>query len=403
VSSPPEPDVGRLCEWLEGPAGWPARGLRLELLTGGRSCLTYLLTDREGRRLVLRRPPAGKLVAGAHDVLREARILSALASTGVPVPRVLGSAADAHICGAPFYVMEFVAGPVLHEAPDVATFLGGGGDGSMVWDCMVDVLAVLHAVDLADSGLAGLSKPSGYLDRQLRRWWSQWDPERDVEVPGMSELYAWLSAHRPAETRPTVVHGDFRLGNIVHSASGAVRAVLDWELCTLGQPQSDLAYMLRYRQLGAGAALGGRTAEQIAARYSRISGQSLDDLPYWMAFNAWRSALIAEGVRRRALQAPARDMRLVRETAQKVVDAVESGLGYASGALRGFPPRPVPGLYHDWLGSRTTPRPVADRSPCWLRACWSIVTVGWPWSSTPFPVTVPVIRSQSPTTLWRRI
>lgn len=334
MSSLPEPDADRLSEWLVGSAGWPIRGLSLELLTGGRSCLTYLLTDREGRRLVLRRPPAGELVAGAHDVLREARIISALAGTGVPVPRVLGVAVDTHICGAPFYVMEFVAGPVLHEAGEVAEFLAHGGDGSMVWDGMVDVLAALHGVDLAGTGLASLSKPSGYLDRQLRRWWSQWDPERNVEVPGMGELYAWLSAHRPAETRPTVVHGDFRLGNIVHSASGAVRAVLDWELCTLGEPQSDLAYMLRYRQLGAGAALGGRTADQIAARYARLSGQSLDDLPYWMAFNAWRSALIAEGVRRRALQAPARDMMLVRETAQKVADAVESGLGYAAGALR---------------------------------------------------------------------
>lgn len=331
MSSPPEPDAGRLSEWLEG-SGWPARGLNLELLTGGRSCLTYLLTDQAGRRLVLRRPPAGELIAGAHDVLREARILSVLAGTGVPVPRVLGAAADAHICGAPFYVMEFVAGPVLHEAPEVAEFLAHGGDRSMVWDSMVDALVALHAVDLAGSGLADLSKPSGYLDRQLRRWWSQWDPERDVEVPGMTELYAWLSTHRPAETRPTVVHGDFRLGNVVHSASGTVRAVLDWELCTLGQPQSDLAYMLRYRQLGAGAALGGRTIEQIAARYARLSGRSLDDLPYWLAFNAWRSALIAEGVRRRARQAPGYDVRLVRETAQKVVDAVHSGLGYAARA-----------------------------------------------------------------------
>lgn len=332
VSLPPELDAAALAEWLESSAGWSAAGLQLELLTGGRSCLTYLLTGQDGRHLVLRRPPTGHLVVGAHDVLREARILSALSGRGVPIPRVLGVDEDRRVCGTPFYVMEFVAGPVLHEAPEVAEFLAGGGDPSVVWDSMVDALVALHAVDLTESGLLDLTKPQGYLERQLRRWWSQWNPDRDAEVPRMHELHDWLSTHPPAEGPATVVHGDFRLGNLVHSARGAVLAVLDWELCTLGQPQSDLAYLLRYRQLGAGAALGGPTADQIAARYARLSGRSLDDLPYWLAFNAWRSALIAEGVRRRALEAAGGATQLVREAARKVTDAVASGLGYISEA-----------------------------------------------------------------------
>ena len=314
VEPPVEPgiDAAALTSWFAGhvPAAVPP--FRFVRVAGGHSCLTFVVVAGNGARFVLRRPPLGATLATAHDVGREHRIMAALADTGVPVPTMLAACADTSVIGAPFFVMSHVDGFVLHEAGDVDSALPDPAARRRAGQSMVDALVSLHAVDPAAVGLEQLSRSTGYLDRQLKRWSGQWAASKTRELEGMERLHRWLVEHRPADPPARIVHGDFRLGNAILGPDGTVRAVLDWELCTLGDPLADVSYLLRSwiepgDPLAPGAvppptSPGGFPHRQhLVERYEQRTGSALDDLRYWLAFNAWRSAAIGEGVYRRYL------------------------------------------------------------------------------------------------------
>jgi aminoglycoside phosphotransferase (APT) family kinase protein len=308
---PPGIDAATLTPWLEANVDGLRGPCRYELVAGGHSCLTFVVTDVDGRRVVLRRPPLGHVLATAHDVVREHRIIAALGPTDVPVAPALAVCDDETVNGAPFFVMDFVDGRVAHTADDVDAVLPDAASREAATWSLVDALAALHRVDVDAVGLGDLSRRHGYLDRQLKRWATQWEASRTRELPLMERMHAWLVEHRPADPPATIVHGDFRLGNLLLAPSGQVLAVLDWELCTLGDPMADVAYLLRSwvapeepggRHLEPPTRAGGfPSREQVVERYRAVAGRAVDDLGYWMAFNAWRSAAIAEGVLRRYL------------------------------------------------------------------------------------------------------
>jgi aminoglycoside phosphotransferase (APT) family kinase protein len=301
-------DPGPVEAWFREHVPEARPSLRYERVAGGHSCLTYVVTDGRGERYVLRRPPLGTVLATAHDVAREHRVMSALQSTAVPVPRMLGLCEDDRVNGAPFYVMSYVEGVVPHTARDTERLLPSHAARRRAAETLVDALVVLHALDIDGVGLGGFARRSGYLDRQLRRWSAQWEASRTRELPAMERLHAWLVEHRPAEPETCIVHGDVRLGNALHAPDGTTLAVLDWELSTLGDPLADVSYLLRSwatpEEAAGGegppaAATGFPTRDELAERYAVASGRALDDLDYWIALNAWRSAAISEGVYRR--------------------------------------------------------------------------------------------------------
>ncbi|MDY7105080.1 MAG: phosphotransferase family protein [Actinomycetota bacterium] len=288
--------------------------LDLTMVEGGHSCLTYLIRTVDGAapaggpRWVLRRPPLGHVLPTAHDVLREHRIITALAPTDVPVPSAVGACDDVDVIGAPFYVMDFVGGVVLHDRAASATLVPEARRAAGF--SMVDVMVALHAVDIDEVGLGELARPRPYVERQLRRWHGQWEKSDLRDLTGMVDLRDWLTENMPEEAKPGIVHGDFRLGNAIHRPDGTVAALLDWELCSTGPAGADLSYLLRSWTDPARAAgradeparevpsdlEGFPTRDELVERYEQGSGTTMDDLDYWMAFHAWRSACIAAGV-----------------------------------------------------------------------------------------------------------
>ncbi|MEU9273115.1 phosphotransferase family protein [Streptomyces sp. NPDC048251] len=296
--------------WLVEHLPAPRPPFRYERVTGGHSNLTYLVTDRDGGRCVLRRPPVGRLLTTAHNVSREHEVMLRVAGSGVPVPRMLGACEDEHVTGAPFYAMEYVDGVVVNTAADAHSLLPGVDARRRVAEALIDALVALHGIDVDAVGLGGLARRDGYLDRQLKRWVAQWEAAGLDDLDGMAQLHAWLVGHRPAETDPCLVHGDFRLGNTLVDRDGQLLAVLDWELCTIGEPMLDLAYFLRSwtapdirpgLEQPLAAVPGFGSGEELAAYYAERSGRSIGELDYWRAFTAWRSAAILGGVYRRYL------------------------------------------------------------------------------------------------------
>jgi aminoglycoside phosphotransferase (APT) family kinase protein len=296
----PEPVTAWFAEHIDG----VVPPLRFERVAGGHSCLTYIARDDGGNEYVLRRPPIGQVLATAHDVAREHKIISALADSDVPVAPALGLCTDVTVNDAAFYVMGFVDGLVLHSAEEAKELTPEAR--RRAGEHIVDILVALHAVDIDAVGLGDLSKRTDYLGRQLRRWSSQWEGSKTKEVPGMERLQQWLVDNRPPDDETRIVHGDFRLGNCIHAPDGTILAMLDWELCTLGDPMADVSYLLRSwaepeDEARAAAnppsrAEGFPSRDEMAARYAERSGRNLDDLSFWMAFNAWRSSCIVQGV-----------------------------------------------------------------------------------------------------------
>lgn len=280
---------------VEGP-------LRFTPVEGGHSCLTYFVDAPGDERYVLRRPPVGQVLKSAHDVVREHTAITALADTDVPVAPVHGLCTDTEVTGAPFYVMGFVAGHVLHDRAAAEQLAPGARRRAA--ESMVEVLVALQSVDPDDVGLGGLGKRTDYLGRQLRRWYGQWEQADTRPMPRMAELHDWLVDNQPDEGPAGVVHGDFRLGNAIHRDDGTVAALLDWELCTLGPGNADLSYLLRSWDRGetsgasavAPAADGFPDRDELVAHYEAVSGRPAEDLGYWMAFHAFRSACIVAGV-----------------------------------------------------------------------------------------------------------
>lgn len=276
-------------------AGGP---LRAELIAGGRSNLTYTVTDGAST-WVLRRPPLGHVLATAHDMGREFRVLSALAGSQVPVPATIVHCADETVLGAPFYLMEYVAGTVYREPAQLAQ-LRPGEPGRLSL-ALVDVLADLHAVDVDEVGLADFGRPPGYLQRQVRRWRGQLEKSRSREVPGIDELADRLAASVPQSQPPVVLHGDYRLDNVIVGADGAIAAVLDWEMSTLGDPLADVGLLLVYwqtlsAQSGVTVANGFATEAEVARHYAVRTGRDLSRLDWYVALGFYKLAVVAEGI-----------------------------------------------------------------------------------------------------------
>jgi aminoglycoside phosphotransferase (APT) family kinase protein len=312
VPGPEGLDLDAFSRWLDEAAPGLLDGpLEATLITGGKSNLTYAVSD--GRRdVIVRRPPLGHVLATAHDMSREHRVISALAGTTVPVPATHGLCQDDTVIGAPFYVMERVAGTPFARASQLDEL--GAARTRTITERMVDVLADLHAVDPADVGLADFGRPDGYLERQVRRWKKQLEASRSREIPGMDDLVARLEGTVPRSGDGTIVHGDYRLDNLLVDASeqggDRVTAVLDWEMSTLGDPLTDVAVLLAYQQLaeeagaGAGAGLvtdaaqadGYLSRAEVLQRYAARSGRDVSDIDFHLALAFFKLAVILEGI-----------------------------------------------------------------------------------------------------------
>jgi aminoglycoside phosphotransferase (APT) family kinase protein len=283
--------------------------LRFSLITGGRSNLTYLVADAKGKKRVLRRPPTGAVLATAHDMGREHRIMSGLADTDVPVPRMLALCQDESVNDAPFYVMDYVEGDVLVTPQQTRKRVPEANRHPLGMQ-IIEVLANLHRIEPDDVGLGNLGRREAYLARQLKRWQTQWEKSKTRELPTMDEAHALLEAKMPEQVSTAIVHGDFRIGNfLTNGAKGRIEAVLDWELCTLGDPLADVGYLMNdwngpndERPTASGTGLSATSSggfpnrEEILARYEELTGFSTKGVDYYRAFQYWRLAAIVEGV-----------------------------------------------------------------------------------------------------------
>ena len=304
MSELPGIEAARLVPWLQSNVDGLTGDLQFELIAGGRSNLTYRVTDAAGRQIVLRRPPVSDVLATAHDMNREHRVMSALAPTDVPVPRMLAFCDDPEVTGAPFYVMDFVDGHIVRARNDAEQFPLAGR--AAVGPRMIEVLSALHAVDPADVGLGDLGRPDGYLERQLRRWSKQLEQSKTRDLPVVEDVHRRLAANVPPQSETRIVHGDYRLDNLVAGPDGEVRAVLDWELCTLGDPLADLGLLMVYwaepgdplTALGDAPTMAEGFASRADLRdaYAGATGRDLSQLGFYVAFGYWKLACILEGV-----------------------------------------------------------------------------------------------------------
>jgi aminoglycoside phosphotransferase (APT) family kinase protein len=279
--------------------------LDFNLITGGASNLTFRVTDQSGAALVLRRPPTGHVLASAHDMNREHRIMAALQDTPVPVPPVVGLCQDESVNGADFYVMGFVDGKIVFNLED-----GLAVEPALrptMTNSLTDTLTALHAIDPDEVGLGDLGRKEDYCARQLRRWKRQVDEGSDREMPLFQELHDRFVATTPPQQGAGIVHGDYRMDNCMMGHDGSVAAVLDWELCTLGDVLADVAGMAMW--WGDDPRAAGRLADvptkadgfgsrvEMLEHYGRNSDRDVSDLPWYVAFQHWRLAAISEGVR----------------------------------------------------------------------------------------------------------
>lgn len=302
----PGVDLGRLGGYLAHARPDLARGpLTGEIIPGGRSNLTYLINDGH-REYVLRRPPLGHVLATAHDMTREHRVLTALAGTTVPVPRTLLLGTDPEVLGAPFYLMEKVDGTVYRTPAQTAELTAG--QRTQLSRTLVDTLAALHRVDPAAVGLADFGHPDGFLARQVRRWSKQLAASRSRDLPGVDHLAERLASSVPASSPATIVHGDYRLDNLLVRGD-RIEAVLDWEMSTLGDPLTDLGLLLVYWDRmpelaqgnpavaeGVGSRHGFPSGDTFIGWYAERTGTDLSTLDWYVALAGFKLAVILEGI-----------------------------------------------------------------------------------------------------------
>jgi aminoglycoside phosphotransferase (APT) family kinase protein len=314
AASPPGYDVPAVEAWIKDNVSAllpPFRWLKLE---GGHSNLTYLLEDRDGKHAVIRRPPLGELLPKAHDMGREWALISALGPTPVPVPKALGFCDDTAITGARFYVMSHVNGRPLYNSADTERLVPPANRMRLAHS-FIDVLADLHAVDPDKVGLGDLGKRDSYVGRQLSTWYKSWLASAgpaQYDDPRAHNLQRTMLEHLPEQEPARVVHGDYGLHNCLIGSDGAVAAVVDWEISTLGDPLADLAYALNpwpdhsdgvaYNPLAATAPAGFPARSELAARYAARTGRDLSRLDYYVAFNRWKTAAIIHGVYARYME-----------------------------------------------------------------------------------------------------
>jgi aminoglycoside phosphotransferase (APT) family kinase protein len=332
--------TARLREWMKE-RGLEVRGtIRLELIAGGRSNLTYRLRDDTGCSYVLRRPPLAHVLESAHDVGREHRIVGALAATRIPVPTSFGLCTDSSVIGAPFYVMNLVPGVVLATDDDGAGYpLRARGTASAN---LVDVLADIHLVDVDAVGLGTLGRKESYCERQLRRWRRQFHSSADRDVPLIDEIHDRLAMSIPPQRFTGLVHGDYRPGNTLLSHEGTVNAVLDWELATLGDTLADLGWMLSsWREPNEADLLASPTGHegwfsrsQLIERYQTSTGHDVSDIGWYTAFALWRRACIGEGIYARHLAGAMGDVDFdVEAQGRLVIRLAESAKNTLDAAL----------------------------------------------------------------------
>ncbi len=289
--------------------------LDIQLLSGGRSNLTYIVRGG-GDTWVLRRPPLGHVLPTAHDMAREYKVLSGLATTDVPAPRTVALCEDPEVNGFPFYVMDYCEGVIIADSipPGFADTEDARHRMSLA---LVDTLVKLHAVDYVAVGLADFGHPEGYLERQVRRWSQQWERSKTREVPAIDEVIRRLNHALPPSPPPTIVHGDYRLGNMILDPHdpGRVVAILDWEMATLGDPLSDLGYTLIYwgdvtdtperLAIRPTTALTARpgflTRADIVAEYAKRTGRNVEHIDYYQVLANYKLACITEGIHARFL------------------------------------------------------------------------------------------------------
>jgi aminoglycoside phosphotransferase (APT) family kinase protein len=324
-------DVGALERFMRAHVAGFSGSLSVRQFRGGQSNPTYYLAAG-GQEYVLRRKPPGKLLPSAHAVDREYRVITALGSTDVPVPRTYALCEDPGVVGTPFYVMECVHGRVFADPRMPGA---DPAERARVYDAMNDVLARLHRVDWRAIGLADFGRTGNYVARQIHRWTTQYRASETSRIDSMERLIAWLPEHIPADDTTTLVHGDYRLGNmIIHPREPRVLAVLDWELSTLGHPLGDLAYncvpyhtssdSMEGFQGGDMAALGIPSEEAYLAAYCRRTGRDgIADWDFYVGFAMFRLAAIAQGIMGRVLEGTANDpnARLRGERARPMADA----------------------------------------------------------------------------------
>lgn len=306
---PPDLDVPRLEAWLAANLDGFRAPLTVTRFKGGQSNPTYRL-DTPGGAYVLRRKPGGRLLPSAHAVDREYRVMSALRETGVPVPRTYLLCEDESVAGTMFYVMDFLEGRIFFDPrlPAIAS----ASERAALYDDMNRVVAALHSLDYAALGLADFGREGGYVARQIGRWSKQYKASETEPIPAMERLMEWLPAHLPADDETRLVHGDYRLDNLVfHASEPRVIGVLDWEIATLGHPLADFAYHVmawrlspeEFRGLRGSdlAGLGIPDEDAYVAAYARRTGR--DGLPGWefyLAYNMFRLAAILQGIVGRA-------------------------------------------------------------------------------------------------------
>ena len=296
-------DAALVESWFSASVPGAQPPLAFERIAGGRSNLTYRVTDSTGKAWALRRPPLGRRLASAHDMGREFRIVSALAATEVPVAPVVGLSEpdDAD----PFYVMDWVEGPVLRTLADADLF-PEHRDRRAIGERVVDTLVAIHALDPDAVGLGDLGRREDYVARQLRRWHGQWEKQRTRELPLIDSVHERLGARIPEQGPATIVHGDYRLDNMILAPDGGIAAVVDWELATLGDPLADLGMLLVYWGAPgdellpllepATIAPGFPTRDEARERYGERSGRDLSGIDFYVALALWKLAIILEGV-----------------------------------------------------------------------------------------------------------
>jgi aminoglycoside phosphotransferase (APT) family kinase protein len=291
--------------------GLGSGAVEAERIGEGHSNITYLIRRGEDC-FVLRRPPRPPLPPSAHDVLREARLLQALEGR-TRVPSVLASADDESILGVPFYVMEFMHGTVITHA--IPPAIDNPEGRAKIADELIRALVEVHSLDWRACGLEGFGKPTGYLDRQLRRFNGLWEHNKTRELPLVEELYGWLAENKPESPEATIVHGDFRLGNTMFADEAPARlvAIFDWEMATIGDPLADLGYMTAtwsQRDDPTGTTFdlttvthgeGFPTRDELVTRYEELSGRSMSDLRWYQALALWKAAVFMEGNYKRSV------------------------------------------------------------------------------------------------------
>jgi len=301
-------DLDRFSPWFRATVPGVGSEPTASLIAGGKSNLTYEVSDGQ-QTWIVRRPPLGHVLATAHDMVREYRVMSALQDTDVPVPRTYALCRDDSVLGAPFYVMERMRGTPYRRAEELAAL--GPERTRAISERLVDTLTTLHAVEPASVGLADFGRPEGYLARQVARWKKQLDASYCRDLPAAEELHARLAADVPPESAAGIVHGDYRLDNVLVDTDDQPTAVLDWEMATLGDPLTDLALMVVYQRLGelvagnavadSASAPGFITEDEIVARYAMHSNRDLSRFGFYLGLASYKLAAILEGIHYRHL------------------------------------------------------------------------------------------------------